>query len=104
MTHVFAQRRREMGIRLALGASASSVYALVFKYGFAMAGLGLAIGCAAAIAASRALQALLYETSAADFASWVAMIVVILAATTIACLLPARRAAHADPVSVLRTD
>jgi len=104
MTHVFAQRRREMGIRLALGASASSVYGLVFKYGFAMAGLGLAIGCAAAIAASRALEALLSETSPADLASWVAMVVVILAATTVACLLPARRAAHADPVSVLRTD
>jgi ABC-type antimicrobial peptide transport system permease subunit len=104
MTHVFAQRRREMGIRLALGASASSVYRIVFKYGFAMTGLGLVIGCAAAIAASRALEALLYETSPADMLSWVAMIAVMTTATIAACLIPARRAAQADPVSVLRAD
>ena len=104
MTHVFALRRREMGIRIALGAPASSVYGLVFRYGFAMAGLGLAIGCAAAVAASRWLGTLLYETSAADVVSWGAMIVAIVVATTLACLLPARRSALADPVSVLRAD
>ena len=104
MSHVFAQRRREMGIRLALGASMSSVYGLVFRYGFAMAGLGLVIGVAAAIAASRLLEALLFETSPADAVSWAAMMAAILVATTLACFLPARRAAHADPVSVLRAD
>jgi ABC-type antimicrobial peptide transport system permease subunit len=76
----------------------------VFKYGFAMAGLGLVIGCAAAIAASRALEALLYETSPADMLSWVVMLGVIAAATVVACLMPALRAAQADPVSVLRAD
>ena len=104
MSYVFATRRREMGIRLALGAPISSVYALVFRYGFVLTGIGLVIGSAAAIAASRWLATILYETSAADTFAWGAMLIAIIAAATIACFGPARKSAKADPVSVLRIE
>lgn len=104
MSYVFTTRRREMGIRLALGAPVSSVYRLVFRYGFLLTGLGLVIGSAAAIAASRWLATILYETSAADAYAWGAMFAAIVLAATIACFGPARRSAKADPVSVLRVE
>ena len=104
MSYVFATRRREMGIRLALGAPTSSVYALVFRYGFVLTGIGLVIGSAAAIAASRWLATILYETSAADSFAWGSMLTAIIVAAAIACFGPARRSAKADPVSVLRIE
>ena len=104
MSYVFATRRREMGLRLALGAPISSVYRLVFKYGFMMTGIGLLIGSAAAVAVSRWMATLLYETSAADTFAWGSMLAAILIAATLACLGPAHRSAKADPVSVLRME
>jgi predicted permease len=104
MSYVFGLRRREMGIRKALGASAASVYALVFRYGFALAGIGLVIGAAVAAAASRWLATLLYETPATDIAAWAGMIGVVALAAVLACFGPARRSAKADPVTVLRSE
>ena len=104
ISYLFTMRRREIGIRLALGASVASVYALVFRYGFGLVGLGLAIGALAAAAASRWLATLLFETPTTDLAAWAAMIGAVLLATAIACVGPARRSASADPVSVLRAE
>jgi putative ABC transport system permease protein len=104
MSYVFSLRKREMGIRLALGASVANVYGIVFKYGFALTATGLAIGAVVAAIASRWLAALLYETSAADALSWAAMLGAIVLAAVVACLGPARRSAKADPVTVLRAE
>jgi putative ABC transport system permease protein len=101
-SHVFAMRRREMGIRLALGSSRGSLYQLVFGHAFRLAALGLAIGAVAAAFATRWLQTLLFGTSPADSAAWGAMVGVVLLSTVLACAVPAWRAASTNPVSVLR--
>jgi putative ABC transport system permease protein len=76
----------------------------VFRYGFVLTGLGLVIGSAGAVAASRWLASLLYETSAGDSFAWTMMIGAIVLAATFACLGPARRSAKTDPVKVLRAE
>jgi putative ABC transport system permease protein len=99
---VFTLRRREMGIRLALGATRASLYALVFRHGFALTLAGLVVGLAAAAGVTRWMGTLLFQTSPADRASWVGMIGIVAVSTTVACLVPARRAATADPTEALR--
>jgi putative ABC transport system permease protein len=101
-SHVFAMRRREMGIRLALGSSRGSLYQLVFGHAFRLAAIGLAVGAVVAAFATRWLQTLLFGTSPADSAAWSAMVGVVLLSTLTACAVPAWRAASTSPVSVLR--
>jgi putative ABC transport system permease protein len=103
-SHVFALRRREMGIRLALGASRAHLYQLVLTHGLGLVGVGLVIGIAGAALSTRLLASLLFATEPSDGPAWIGMIAVVALAATTACLLPARRAAHADPTSALRTD
>jgi predicted permease len=103
-SYVFTLRRREMGIRLALGASRANLYGLVFRHTLTLAAVGLAIGVAIAAASARLLATLLYETPTTDAAAWGSMIGVVLLAAACACLLPAHRAAHADPTGALRAD
>jgi putative ABC transport system permease protein len=102
--YVFARRRREMGIRLALGASRTNVYALVFRYGLTLTGIGVAIGVAGAAVSSRWLATLLFDTRASDAVAWLSTIAAIVGAAALACLVPAHRSATADPVTALRTE
>jgi predicted permease len=104
MSHAFALRRREMGIRLALGAGRGHVYALVLRHGLALAVTGLGIGIAGAAAATRLLDSLLFNTPATDRSAWLGMVAVVTGVATLACLLPARRAASADPTASLRAE
>lgn len=104
MNYVFLLRRREMGIRVALGASSSSIYTLVFRYGLILTAVGLVIGSAGAVAASRALGSLLFNTSAADAVAWTSMIGVIFVAACLACIWPARQSAKADAMEALRAE
>jgi predicted permease len=101
-SHVFALRRREMGIRLALGASRAGLYRLVFGHAFGLTAIGLTLGIGLAALGTRWLEALLFSTSAADSAAWGTMTGVVLLSTLLACVLPAWRAASTNPVSVLR--
>ena len=101
-SHVFAMRRREMGVRLALGSSRSSLYRLVFRHAFRLAAIGLALGTGIAALGTRWLESLLFSTSPADSAAWSTMAGVVLLSTLLACAVPAWRAASTDPVSVLR--
>jgi predicted permease len=103
-SYVFALRKREMGIRLALGASRANLYGLVVRHSLTLAVFGLAIGIALAALSAHFLATLLYETPTSDLAAWTGMVMVVLVAATGACLLPARRAAHADPTGALRAD
>jgi putative ABC transport system permease protein len=102
--YVFARRRREMGIRLALGASRTNVYALVFRYGLTLTAVGVVIGAAGAAVASRWLSTLLFDTRASDAVAWLSTIGAIVGAAVLACLMPAHRSATADPVTALRTE
>ena len=98
------QRRRELGVRMALGASPAALASLVLGRGLVMTGLGLAAGTAGAVAATRALQALLFEVTPTDPATFVAVPALFGLVTIGACLLPAWRAARVNPAETLRGD
>jgi putative ABC transport system permease protein len=97
-------RRREFGIRLALGAARRDVIAMVVRGGFALTIAGLAIGAAAALAATRFLVSLLYHVEPDDAATFISTGVMLAAVALLACYLPARRAAQAEPARVLREE
>jgi ABC-type antimicrobial peptide transport system permease subunit len=97
-----SRRAHEIGIRMALGARRAEVLGMVLRHGMGLSALGIAIGLAGALAATRSLRTLLFEVSATDpatLASVAALFVLIAAAE---CYLPARRAAALDPMVVLR--
>jgi putative ABC transport system permease protein len=104
ISYVFTLRQREMGIRLALGATRSDLYWLVFRQGFLLMLVGLALGLAGAALATRSMRTLLFETAPTDPTAWLGMVLVVLMSTTAACVLPARRTAAADPTVALRTE
>ncbi len=93
---------RELGIRKAVGADRRDLYRHVLKGAFAVVGVGIALGLAAAVAASRLLKGLLYGVEAADPLTLVASVALLLAVSLGASLLPARRAAGIDPVTALK--
>jgi predicted permease len=97
-------RRREFGIRIALGAAREDVVAMVLRGGVALTITGLAIGAGAALAATRFLVSLLYHVKPDDAATFVSTGVMLAAVAIFACYLPARRAANADPSRILRED
>ena len=97
-------RRREFGIRIALGAARRDVVAMVVRGGFALTITGLAVGVAAALTATRFLVSLLYHVKPDDAATFVSTGAMLAAVALFACYLPARRAAHADPAQILREE
>jgi predicted permease len=97
-----AGRTREIGVRLALGARPGGVLGLVFRQGFAVAGLGLGIGVLGALATTRVLRAQLYRTSPSDPVALAGAVVLLGAAAALAVWLPARRAARVAPMEALR--
>ncbi|MCM2269784.1 MAG: ABC transporter permease, partial [Thermoanaerobaculia bacterium] len=97
-----AERRREMGIRLAVGATASDLRALVARHGAAQATLGTALGLAGALALGRLLRGWLWQVSPADPWSLAGAVAALFAVAAVAAWLPARRAARLDPATVLR--
>jgi predicted permease len=97
-----AARTREIGIRVALGANAQAVRTMVLVGGMMPAAGGLALGLLGAAALSRIVASFLYETSPFDPLIYVAVTVLLLVVTTMACVVPARRAAGLDPSAALR--
>jgi putative ABC transport system permease protein len=95
-------RTRELGIRMALGATAGRVRALVLREGAILAALGLAAGAAAAAGVVRLVSGLLFGVKPTDPLTFVAMALVLGAVTLLACYLPARRATRIDPMIALR--
>ena len=102
--YAVAQRRREIGVRLALGANATQIVSLMLRQGLTPLAAGIIAGLLAAWLSGRALQHLLFRVS--PFDPWVLSIVALsfLLVATVACWLPARRAAAVDPSEALRTD
>jgi predicted permease len=101
LAYQVSQRRREIGIRMALGAESSSIFNLVLKEGGLIVGLGAAFGLVGAFFLRQTLQAQLYETGAMDPRVVAAVAGMLLAVALIACVLPARRAAKTDPLIAL---
>lgn len=103
LSHSVSLRRHELGLRIALGASAGDLYRLVLTGGVGLAVVGLAIGGLGALAVSRVLGSLLYEVEPTDPVAYAAAAAAILVAAAVACLMPARRAANSDPISALKS-
>ena len=99
-----ALRRREIGIRIALGARPRQILRLVTAGGLKLVVLGLAIGCAAALVATRLLSSLLFEVRPTDPATYLTIAAVLLAVGIAAGAIPARRAARIDPLEALRSE
>ncbi len=102
VSYTTRQRDREMGIRMALGAGATSVRRLVLTRGLAPVAIGLVLGIAGALAATRVPRGLLHGVAEHDLASFVAASAAFALVSAVACAVPARRAARLDPVQVLR--
>ena len=99
-----AQRTREIGIRIALGARPASVRGLISRRGLLLTATGLAIGLVASVAASRAVEGMLYGVSGSDPATLAVAAVTLLVTGWAAAWLPARRASNVDPIVALRAD
>jgi putative ABC transport system permease protein len=95
------QRTQEIGIRMALGAQRRDVLRLIVVHGMRLVGIGIVIGAAGALAASRLLQTFLFEIKPFDPITFVAVTVVLSLAALVACYLPARRATRVDPLQAL---
>ena len=102
VSYVVAERTREVGIRMALGARSSEVVRLFVGRGLRAIGVATATGLAAALAGARVLRAQLYGVSPTDLATFVAVPVILAAVAVLACWLPSRRAARVDPMVALR--
>ena len=97
-----AAREREFGVRVALGSTPGAIARLVLRQGGVWMAIGLALGAAGVVAVVRLVRGLLYGVAPWDPAALGAAVAVLLAAATIALLVPVRRATHVDPVTVLR--
>jgi len=104
LAFIVAQRTREIGVRLALGAARSEVLVLILKQGMVLVGAGLVIGLAGALAATRVLRSMLFETDIYDPITFAIVPVLLALVSLAACYVPARRAAVVDPMVTLRTE
>lgn len=97
-----AERRAELGVRLTLGARPQGIFRMILAEGLGLALIGTVVGLAAAFVLTRGLASLLYDVEPGDPATFVAVTLVLLAASALACTIPAVRAARTSPAEVLR--
>jgi predicted permease len=102
LAYLVSQRRREFGVRMAIGAQPASLMTLVVKQGAVLTAVGLVVGVATAVAASRLLSSFLYGVSRGDLATYAVIVIVVGVAGVLAALIPARRATRVDPIIALR--
>jgi ABC-type antimicrobial peptide transport system permease subunit len=104
IAYLVSERTREIGVRMALGASQSEVIALVLGKGMKLAGIGVVIGVIAALALTRVMTRLLFEVKPYDPLTFVGIALTLSGVAFLACWLPARRAALVDPMEALRNE
>jgi predicted permease len=104
MAYSVAQRTREIGIRMAIGAAAGDVIRLVMRQGLRLVAIGGAIGIVGAVAASRALSGILYGGGENDLLTFVAVPIILIGVAMLATWVPARRASGTDPLTALRQE
>jgi predicted permease len=104
LSYGVSQRRRELGVRAALGASPASLVTLVIREGLVVAGIGLAAGLAGAALLTRLLQSVLFGVTPLDPVSFLTGPIVLMPVALVACAIPALRAASADPAEALRCE
>jgi putative ABC transport system permease protein len=104
LAYAVGNRRREVSIRVALGAQPNHVKRLFVRRGILLAGIGSAIGLAAAMGLSRGLSSLLFGVTALDPGTYAASALIVSAAALLASYIPARRASSVDPMESLRAD
>ena len=104
LSYVVAERTREIGVRMALGATAGKVRRQVVSQGTKVVAVGVVLGVAAALASTRLLGALLFDVKAVDPVVFAAMSIAMIAIGVLASYMPARRASSVDPIEALRGD
>jgi putative ABC transport system permease protein len=104
MSFTVAQRRHEIGVRMALGADRGRMLRLVLREGLATAAVGAALGCAGAFFVSRAMRGMWNGAARLEPATFAAVVAALFASAVVACLVPARRAASVDPLTALRDE
>jgi putative ABC transport system permease protein len=104
MAYSVSQRTGEIGIRMALGAHTGNVLRLVFAQGGRLIALGVLVGVIGALLLTRFLEKMLFNLSTSDPATFVAIVVLMVAVASVACLLPARRASKVSPMTALRAE
>jgi ABC-type antimicrobial peptide transport system permease subunit len=104
IAHSVSQRTQEIGVRMALGASGRNILSMVFAQGMRQLLIGLAVGLLAAFGATRILASQLVQVSPTDPITFVLISLVLSAAATLGCLIPAHRAMTVDPVIALRNE
>lgn len=103
-SYAVAQRRHEIGIRMALGARSEEVAGLVIRKGMWPVLWGVALGVVAALAGSRVLDSLLFEVSRTDLPTYGVVVLILTAVAFVACWVPARRAMRVDPMTTLKSE
>lgn len=104
MALAVSQRTRELGIRMALGASRESVVRNVIRNGLVLAVLGIVAGMAGAVATTRLLQSLLFATSPTDVTTFAGVCLLFIVVAVVACAIPARQVTSIDPMVALRQE
>jgi putative ABC transport system permease protein len=104
LSNSVAERTREIGVRSVLGATRADILALVAREGMVLTGFGLVIGLAGAAAASKAVAAMLFDTSRLDPATYLVVILLLIGVSAAAATVPAWRAARVDPALTLRSE
>jgi putative ABC transport system permease protein len=104
LSYLVTQRRREIGIRMALGADRETVHGSVMAHGLTLALIGLVVGLAAALMLTRLMKALLFDVSPNDPATLAGVATLITLVAAAASLIPAVRATRVDPIVALRDE
>jgi putative ABC transport system permease protein len=104
MHYSVAQRTKEIGIRMAIGAGRANVVRMILREGLLLVGVGGGIGLAGSLALSRSIRSLLFKVGPGDPITWSAVLILLAGIALFACFIPARRATQIDPIIALRCD